>query len=314
MPTDELIMKHIDISPTFCMDGAIHKWFNTHQPQRHCKCLQQTVHQHYSSRDQHHRRRNHWEGRVLRLQPTQINITTEQVLATTTAQQDPTTSTSNTSGALAGTDCSTSQAYAVLQSNDSGIPHVWRLANIMPIPKPNGDINIGTSCRPISLLSVIAETLEKVILPYMAHNMLNVTARHGFKARHSTGAALHNISSAVAAGFGRVIPPTSTIAVALDMGGAFDTVDKHTLMNRLTQTNMPHTILGYIANYIGGRMAYTTFRTHTSTKREFKSGVPLGGVLSPILTHHLHFRHPTTTRLCTTDHIRGRHNYHSTTH
>ena len=30
-------------------------------------------------------------------------------------------------------------------------------------------------------------------------------------------------------------------------------------------------------------MAYTTFRNHTSTKRQFKSGVPQGGVLSPIL-------------------------------
>ena len=30
-------------------------------------------------------------------------------------------------------------------------------------------------------------------------------------------------------------------------------------------------------------MAYTTFRNHISTKRQFKSGVPKGGVLSPIL-------------------------------
>ena len=53
--------------------------------------------------------------------------------------------------------------------------------------------------------------------------------------------------------------------------------------DKLTQTNIPHTILRYIANYIKGRMAYTTFRNHTSTKRQFKSGVPQGGVLSPIL-------------------------------
>ena len=32
---------------------------HTHQPQRHCKCLQQTVHQHYSSQDQHHKQKNH---------------------------------------------------------------------------------------------------------------------------------------------------------------------------------------------------------------------------------------------------------------
>ena len=64
---------------------------------------------------------------------------------------------------------------------------------------------------------------------------------------------------------------------------AFDTVNIHTLIDKLTQTNIPHTILRYIANYIKGRMAYTTFRNHTSTKRQFKSGVLQGGVLSPIL-------------------------------
>ena len=58
---------------------------------------------------------------VLSLQPTQINITTEQVLATintarTTTQQDPTTSTSSTSNTLARTVYSTSRTYTTLQS------------------------------------------------------------------------------------------------------------------------------------------------------------------------------------------------------
>ena len=45
------------------------------------------------------------------------------------------------------------------------IPHTWKLANIVPIPKPKKDTNKGTSYRPISLLSVISKTLEKSILP-----------------------------------------------------------------------------------------------------------------------------------------------------
>ena len=70
--------------------------------------------------------------------------------------------------------------------NDNKIPHVWKLANIILIPKPNKDINIGTSYRPISLLSVIAKTLEKVILPYITQNIPNITTQHGFKTKHST--------------------------------------------------------------------------------------------------------------------------------
>ena len=47
--------------------------------------------------------------------------------------------------------------------NKNIIPHMWKLANIIPIPKPNKDTNMGTSYRPISLLSVVAKTLEKCL-------------------------------------------------------------------------------------------------------------------------------------------------------
>ena len=122
-----------------------------------------------------------------------------------------------------------------------------------------------------------------MILPYITQNIPNITTQHGFKTKHSTNTALHNINNTAATGFNQPIPLTHTIAVALDMSKAFDTVNIHTLIDKLTQTNISYTILRYIANYIKRRMAYTTFRNHTSTKRQFKSGVPQGGVLSPIL-------------------------------
>ena len=51
------------------------------------------------------------------------------------------------------------------------IPHTWKLANVIPIPIPNKDMNIGTSYSPISLLSVIAKTLEKTLLQYITNNI-----------------------------------------------------------------------------------------------------------------------------------------------
>ena len=42
----------------------------------------------------------------------------------------------------------TSMYTAALNKNI--IPHMWKLANIIPIPKPNKDTNMGTSYRPIS--------------------------------------------------------------------------------------------------------------------------------------------------------------------
>ena len=72
-------------------------------------------------------------------------------------------------------------------------------------------------------------------------------------------------------------PPARTITVALDMSKAFDTINIHILIRKLLQTNIPGTIIK------SGRKAYTTYRNHTSKQRQFKTGVPQGGVLSPTL-------------------------------
>ena len=78
-------------------------------------------------------------------------------------------------------------------------------------------------------------------------------------------------------------PPVRTITVALDMSQAFDTINTHTLIRKLLQTNIPCIIIKFIANYIKGRKAYTTYKNHTSRQRQFKTGVPQGRVLSPTL-------------------------------
>ena len=62
---------------------------------------------------------------------------------------------------------------------------MWKLANIIPIPKPNKDTNMDTSYRPISLLPVVAKTLEKCLLPYITANITQTPTQHGYKAQHS---------------------------------------------------------------------------------------------------------------------------------
>ena len=74
-----------------------------------------------------------------------------------------------------------------------------------------------------------------------------------------------------------------TITVALDISKAFDTINIHTLIGKLLQTRITGTIIGFITNYTKGCNVYTTYRNHTSSKCQFKTGVPQGGVLSPTL-------------------------------
>ena len=167
--------------------------------------------------------------------------------------------------------------------NTNTIPYIWKLANIVSITKNNKDIDKCTSYRPISLLSVIAKTLEKSLIPYITANIPNTPMQHGYMAQHSTVTALHTVNSTVAKGFNQMAPLAKTITVALDMSKAFDTINIHTLIRKLIQTKIPGTIIKFIANYIKGRKVYTKYRNITSSQRLFKTGVPQCGVLSSTL-------------------------------
>ena len=107
-------------------------------------------------------------------------------------------------------------------------------------------------------------------------------------------------------------PPAPTITVALDMSKAFDTINIHTLIRKLLQTNIPGSIIKFIANYIKGRKAYTTYRNYTSKQRQFKTGVPHGGVLSPTLFNT--YTHPSLLCLLCNIHTHDIHHLFNCTH
>ena len=107
--------------------------------------------------------------------------------------------------------------------------------------------------------------------------------QHGYKTQHSTVTVLHTLNNTVAKGFNQMAPPARTITVALYMSIAFDTINIHTLIRKLLQTNIPGTIIKFIATYIKGRISYTTYINHTPRQRQIKTGVTQGGVLSPAL-------------------------------
>ena len=158
------------------------------------------------------------------------------------------------------------------------------MVNIVPITKP--DIDIGNSYRPISLLSVIAKTPENCLILYITANISNTptnTKKHGYKTQHSTVTVIHTLNNTASKGFHQMALPARTITVTLNISKDFDTINIHTLIIKLLQTKVPGTIIKFMANYIKGRKAYTTYINHTFLQRKFKTGVPQGGVVSPIL-------------------------------
>ena len=155
------------------------------------------------------------------------------------------------------------------------ILHTWKLTNIVPIPKPNKDTDKGTSYRPISLLSVIAKTLEKSLLPYITTHIPNTPMQHGYKTQHSTVTALHTLTNTVANGLNQMAPPARIITVA------YDTINIHTPVRKLLQRNMPGTTLS--SWQTTSRDEKHTQHIETTHPDNVKTGVAPSGVLSPTL-------------------------------
>ena len=93
----------------------------------------------------------------------------------------------------------------------------------------------------------------------MNENILVIFRQHRIKHKHSTHTALHNICYQITRGFNNPRPPQRTVAVALDMSKAFDTVNVHKVIHQLTLTNIPNIIIKFIANCIKGRQACTQY-------------------------------------------------------
>ena len=131
---------------------------------------------------------------------------------------------------------------------------------------------------PTSLFSVIVKTLEKSLLHYITQAIPHTPTQHGYKPQHSTVTTPHTVNITVEKGFNQMALPAQTINVVVDMIKAFDTINIHTL-----QTNIPGTIIKFIANYIKGRKTHTSYINHPSSQILFQTGVQQGGIFSPTL-------------------------------
>ena len=170
-----------------------------------------------------------------------------------------------------------------LSFQDFSFPRNWKVAKVIPLPKPGKPAGEGASYRPISILSPVAKLAEKLMLPQLHQHINLAPHQHGFRKDHSTTTALHQISHQITQGLNRSKPCHRTVLVALDLSKAFDTVSHDILLDDILHTTMPNWCKRWIAGYLHDRQTYVVFRGVRSRRRKMRQGVPQGGVLSPIL-------------------------------
>ncbi|MCP4274705.1 MAG: reverse transcriptase family protein, partial [Gammaproteobacteria bacterium] len=163
------------------------------------------------------------------------------------------------------------------------VPNIWKHGIIITIPKPNKDITLPSSHRPITLLCTPSKVTERLALQTTTPHIPLATSQHGFRPLHSTNTLLADLTQKDFDGINSARPAHRTLLVTLDISKAFDAIPRHNLTNKILNTDMHNNTKRWLANYLAGRCAHVTYAGQSSNTRNFTNGVPQGSFLSPTL-------------------------------
>ena len=169
---------------------------------------------------------------------------------------------------------------------DGVVPPAFKTAAITPlIKKPSLDPNNLKNFRPVSNLPFISKILEKVVIEqlknHLCKNNLVEPFQSAYRENHCTETALLRITCDLlnAADEGMV-----SILSLLDLSAAFDTLDHHIMLERLSLSfGLSGTVLKWFASYLSGRHFFVIIDGMKSELTPLEFGVPQGSVLGPML-------------------------------
>jgi hypothetical protein len=166
------------------------------------------------------------------------------------------------------------------------VPAIWKTALVLPVLKPGKPPGLGTSYRPIPLLSPVVKILERLILPSLTSSLRVSSTQHGFRLFRSTTTALLPLVSMISEGFNQKKPAHRSIIVALNLSKAFNSVDITLLLNQIFSSDLHPNLVRWLSTYLRGRSAASTYQGCRSKFRRVHVGVPQGSVLSPALFNY----------------------------
>ena len=167
-------------------------------------------------------------------------------------------------------------------------PDSWKKATIKMLHKKGKEITEASSYRPISLTSCMSKLYETVIRTRLIKRLSRLKEENihqaGYKKNRSAQEHLLRLSEDISEGF---MKRQSTIAVFLDVQGAFDKVWSNGLIYKLIQVGLPKYLLRLIASFLKNRQLSVKSGSKISRTVEMECGTPQGCVLSPLLYNFL---------------------------
>ena len=164
------------------------------------------------------------------------------------------------------------------------VPEIWRLATIIPIPKPGKDSSDSTNYRPIALTSCLCKTFERMVnnrlIWFLEINNLITDFQCGFRNKRGTMDHLVRLESFIRDAF---IKKEHLTAVFFYLEKAYDTTWKYGIMRDLKDLGLMGRLPIFINSFLDNRNFRVRVGTSLSHIQEQEMGVPQGSILSVTL-------------------------------
>ena len=168
----------------------------------------------------------------------------------------------------------------------------WKIAKMIAIPKPDSD-----AFRPITLLSVLDKTVERMILNRAQHVVGNLGPNIlGFVKGKGTADGLATVAATASRALKKrptkeeaIIEQLSNlcrspaVAIFIDLEKAFELARKEVILSELAKRNVSGKLLQWLEDYLTNRQAKLEFQNRSSELGSFENGTPQGSVISPFL-------------------------------
>ena len=163
-------------------------------------------------------------------------------------------------------------------------PESWRVALLLPIPKPGKNHYDPINYRPIALTSCICKTVERMVnerlIWYLERHNLLSKFQAGFRAHKSTLDQLIRMESYIRDALAN---NDHLVAVFFDLQKAYDTTWKYGILKDLHTMGLRGNLPVFIDNFLCDRSFMVVFGAVLSNTYVQEEGVPQGAILSTTL-------------------------------
>ncbi|MCG8033360.1 MAG: reverse transcriptase family protein, partial [Candidatus Thiodiazotropha taylori] len=163
------------------------------------------------------------------------------------------------------------------------VPDTFKVAHVTPVPK-GGDRSVVSNNRPISLLSNLDKTQEKLVFKHLYNHFRENNIITSFQSGFTPGDSTVNQLTFLYHTFCQALDSGKEVRVVFcDIKKAFDRVWHAGLIHKLKAAGISGSLLKWFASYLSDRKQKVVLPGAQSNWNSIHAGVPQGSILGPLL-------------------------------